>query len=414
MKVLLLNTFDNLGGAGRAAYRLHQGLQQIGVDSQVLVNKQATNDPSVLPPSTPLAMAIAQARARIDQAALQFYPQRTDAYFSPQWLPDKLVNRVRQLQPDVVNVHWTQAGFMQIETLTKFECPVVLTLHDMWPMTGGCHYSLDCERYLERCGACPQLGSDKEQDLSRRVWERKYRAWQRAENLTLVTLCQWMGNCAAKSPILSSFPQRQIANGLDLDVYKPIETTTAKSILGIEPGKLTLLFVALRVNGDRRKGFTYLIQALQQLAEMPDLNDRLEVLVLGQQDDTNLPTGRIAIRSLGSHQDDLSLRMIYSAADVFVAPSIADNLPNTVVEAFACGTPAVAFNAGGLPDIIDHQQNGYLAEEGNVTDLTTGIHWALQHSKDLGVKARQKAEAHFEFKQQAECYRQLFERITEM
>ena len=167
MRSLLLSTNDIEGGAARAAYRLHAGLQRIGVDSRMLVQYKSSDDQFVDGPESRIAQSTARARIAVDALPLKLYPQRQNTTMSLQWLPDRLTNQVNALKPDVINLHWINEAFVQIETLTKFNCPLVWTLHDMWPLTGGCHYNGECTRYVESCGTCPQLGSTKDWDLSR-------------------------------------------------------------------------------------------------------------------------------------------------------------------------------------------------------------------------------------------------------
>jgi len=376
----------------------------------MLVNKKFSADPTVIAPDSPLNLSLSQTRARLDQFPLRFYPQRDAEYFSPQWLPDRLAQTVRRLNPDVINVHWTQAGFMGIETLAQFHKPIAMTLHDLAPLTGGCHYSRGCEKYVSQCGACPQLGSSRERDLAYRNWRRKQMSWQNLD-LTLVALSAWLREQAGKSPLLSAYPCRLIPNGLDLETYAPIDKTEAKKILDLSPDLPVILFGA---SGAKRKGFHHLRAALALLTQTP-WRERAQLLIFGnqspsEQEDLGFPT-----RYLGFLQDDLSLRLAYASADVFAAPSEEDNLPNTVVESLACGTPVVAFRVGGAPDLIDPGQNGYLAEPFSAEDLARGIGELLTEGQDsprLSQQARQKAEACFSQDLQARRYLALFTELA--
>lgn len=408
IKVLILSAYDIWQGAAKAAYRLHQGLQRRpGVESWMLVNKKYSSDPAVIGPQSSLDLALSQSRARLDQFPLAFYTQKQTEYFSPQWLPETLARTVRRLNPDVVNVHWTQGGFMKIETLAQLRKPVAMTLHDLWPLTGGCHYSRGCDKYLSHCGACPQLGSSRERDLAYRNWRRKQKSWQNLD-LTLVPLSSWLREQVEKSPLLGGYPLRLIPNGIDLETYAPVDKAEAKKILGLSPERPVILFGA---SGAKRKGFHHLQAALARLGQTP-WRERAQLLIFGNQspgegEDLGFPT-----RHLGFLQDDLSLRLAYAGADVFVAPSEEDNLPNTVVEAFACGTPAVAFRIGGLPDLVDHGENGYLAAPFSAEDLAKGIGDVLTQSPRFGRQARQKAVACFSQDLQARRYGELFSELA--
>jgi hypothetical protein len=191
MKVVLLNSSDTEGGAARAAYRLHQGLQGIGVSSQMLVKNKKSGDPNVIMSQKGIANKFDKIISTISNSPLRLYPERNRAIFSPEWLPDSLAAKVEKIQPDIINLHWVCGGYMQVESVPKFNKPLVWTLHDMWPFTGGCHYSEECDRYTKSCGSCPQLHSSKESDLSRWVWQRKAKAWKNID-LTLVSPSAWL------------------------------------------------------------------------------------------------------------------------------------------------------------------------------------------------------------------------------
>jgi glycosyltransferase involved in cell wall biosynthesis len=412
MKVLLLSTYDIGQGAGRAAYRLYQGLRQAGIDAQILVHKKSADDSSVLSPTTPVEMAIAQTRARIDQFPLKFYPQREETYFSPQWLPDRLAKKIRDLNPDVINVHWTQAGFMQIESLAQFHKPIVWTLHDQWALTGGCHYTNGCDRYQRGCGQCPQLGSQTQKDLSHWIWQRKAKAWKNLD-LTVVALSHWLADCVRKSPLLQHYPLKIIPNGLDPKQYHPVDQAIAKDLLGLPSDKIIILFGAMQATSDRRKGFPILQEALTQLSQT-EWQDKLQILIFGASEPENAPDFGLPTQYLGQLHDHLSLRLVYSAADVFLAPSLEDNLPNTVLEALTCGTPCVAFNIGGMPDLIQHQKNGYLAEPFNVDDFVAGIIWFCIKSQNYSTLNRNtfyNLETNFSQKEQVKYYQSLLENL---
>ncbi len=226
MKILLINTSDIKGGAARAAYRLHQGLQGIGVTSQMLVQNKSSEDKAVAAPQTRLSDSIARMRVSVDALPLKLYSQR-QGYFSTQWLPDTVIPKVEQINPDIINLHWIREAFVQIETVAKFKQPVVWTLHDMWAFTGGCHYSWDCDRYTASCGTCPQLGSSKNWDLSRWVWQHKAKAWRNL-NLTIVTPSSWLAKCASSSSLFKDFRIEIIPNGLDTKKYRPINRQVAR------------------------------------------------------------------------------------------------------------------------------------------------------------------------------------------
>ncbi len=413
MKVLLLNTSDAEGGAARAAYRLHQGLEGIGVSSQMLVKNKNSGDLSVISVRQPLAKSFDKIISVLSNSPLRLYPERNSAIFSPQWLPDSLAAKVANIQPDIINLHWVCGGYMQVESVPKFDKPLVWTLHDMWPFTGGCHYSEECDRYTESCGSCPQLHSSKDWDLSRWVWRRKAKSWKNL-NLTLVSPSAWLAKCASSSSLLKDYRVEVIPNGINTQKYKPINREWAREILNLPQDKQIVLFGCASGTGDRWKGFNLLVSALQSLSKS-GWSDRIELLVFGSSEPSNPIELGFKAHYLGKFADDVSLAIVYAAADVFVAPSVYDNLPNTVMEAAACGIPSVGFKIGGMPDLIEHCSNGYLAKPYETEDLARGIAWVLENPdrhQQLCIRARQKVEQEFTLEIQARRYLSLFSELA--
>jgi glycosyltransferase involved in cell wall biosynthesis len=413
MNVLLLNTSDITGGAARAAYRLHQGLQSVGVSSQILVQEKFSDDRAVISPKTRLAQGTSRMRVAFDALPLKFYRQRDSTTFSPQWLPEQISSKVAQLNPDIINLHWLGEAFVQVETIAKFNRPLVWSLHDMWTFTGGCHYSHDCDRYTASCGECPQLASRSDRDLSRWVWQRKAKAWTNL-NLTVVALSSWLAKCASSSSLFKNLRVELIPNSLDTQKYRPINRHLARELLNLPQDKQLVLFGSLGATSDKRKGFHLLQPALEDLSQS-GWQDKLELVIFGASKPENAPNFGFKAHYLGTLSDDLALALVYSAADVFVLPSTQENLANTVMEAIACGTPCVTFNIGGMPDLIEHQKNGYLAQPYEIRDLAQGIAWVLEseerHQK-LSHRAREKTEQEFTMEIQARRYLSLFTEIV--
>jgi glycosyltransferase involved in cell wall biosynthesis len=416
MKVLLLNHSDINGGAARAAYRLHQGLQRMNAHCHMLVQTKHSDAQKVIgsPATSGIGKVIAGLKLTLDPLPLKFYSKRDRSLYSLQWLPDNLASKVAQLEPDVVNLHWINAGYLQIETLAKLNKPIVWTLHDMWAFTGGCHYNQDCQRYTVSCGACPQLGSKRDWDLSRWVWQRKAKTWKNL-NITVVTPSVWLAKCARESSLFGDRRVEVIPYGLDLDKYRPINKKVARDLLGLPQNKQLILFLSLGATSDKRKGFHLLQPALQELSQA-GWQEKLEIMVVGASRPEKPPELGFNSYYLGTLSDDLTLALAYSAANVFIAPSLQDNLPNTVLEAIACGTPCVAFNIGGMPDTIEHQHNGYLAQPYKIEDLARGIAWVLENEErhqKLSHRSREKADQEFALEIQARSYLSLFSEILE-
>ncbi|MFQ3615152.1 MAG: glycosyltransferase family 4 protein [Cyanobacteriota bacterium] len=410
MKILHLSTFDTIGGAARAAYRVHQGLHEIGADSWMLVQKSVSGDRTVLAPKTFLGQVAGRLRAEVDSLALRPYPRVNKAVFDIQRAPNPLQHRIQQINPDIINLHWVLNSYLPIEVLPRFQKPIVWTLMDMWPFTGGCHYTQECEHFQQSCGTCPQLGSSKFNDLSHRIWQRKAKAWSNL-NLTIVAPTQWLSDCARASSLFKDLRIEVIPFCLDTRIYKPIDRQAARAALNLPLDKKLILFGAISATQDRRKGFHLLQPALQQLAQT-ELRQQAEVVVFGSSKPESPVDLGFPAHYLGHLNDDVTLALAYSAADVFVAPSLQEAFGQTASEAMACGTPVVAFKGTGLADIVDHQHNGYLANPFEIEDLAQGIRWILGHTdseQSLRLAARQKAEQGFALELQARRYLDLYQ-----
>lgn len=414
MKILHLSTFDTAGGAARAAYRLHQGLRNIDVDSQMLVRAKSSKDKTVITPKTNLGKIAGRFRANLNGLPLRLYDHPYKNAFSPQWFPEKIASQVAAINPDIVNLHWVSNGYLQVESIPKFNKPLVWTLMDMWPFTGGCHYTENCDRYTNSCGACHQLNSSKERDLSRTVWERKAKAWKDI-NLTIVAPTTWMAKCASSSSLFKYFPIEVIPFCLDTETYKPIDKNIARKILNLPQDKQLVLFGAISATKDRRKGFHLLQSALQKLG-LSEWKEKIELVVFGSsKPDKPVDLGFNA-RYLGRLNDDITLALAYSAADVMIVPSIQEAFGQTASESIACGTPVVAFDDTGVADIVEHQKTGYLAKPYEIEDLARGIAWVLENKErhqKLCLQGREKAEKEYTLELQAKRYESIYNNILQ-
>jgi glycosyltransferase involved in cell wall biosynthesis len=316
---------------------------------------------------------------------------------------------VRRLGADLVHLHWVAGGFLNVGALPRLRLPMLWTLHDMWAFTGGCHYDAGCGRYRDRCGSCPTLGSRLGLDLSRWVWVRKRRAYRRLP-FAVVAPSRWLAAEAKRSTLLSDARIEVVPNGLDVDRFRPIARALARDVLGLPADRHLILFGAVGATSDPRKGFKYLQQALAAMSATWR-EARLTAVVFGASQPSVAPQFGMPSVYMGTLADDLSLALLYSAVDVFVAPSTQENLSNTVMEALACGTPCVAFDLGGMPDMIEHERNGWLARSLDASDLATGIRWVLENTSRhqlLSVRAREKTVQEFELRAVAHRYRSLY------
>jgi glycosyltransferase involved in cell wall biosynthesis len=377
----------------------------------MLVQFKSSDDGHVLldHPNTRAARAGAHIRAVAERLPLLVYHQHDRAEFSPHWMPDNVPARLRHDPADILHLHWVSTGYLSVESIGRLERPVVWTLHDMWPFTGGCHYSGECTAYRHNCGSCPELDSSSTWDLSRWVWQRKSTHWQKLD-LTVVCPTRWMAERARASSLFADRPVRVIPLGIDTTVYRPIDAVTARHVLGLPLDKKLVLFGALGGAENERKGRDLLEAALSQVASTAIARD-LQLVVFGSSSGTGETPLRAMTRHLGHLHDDVALALAYSAADVMIVPSREDNFPLTALEALACGTPVVGFDTTGLVDMVDHLRTGYLAHSFDVRDLLNGILWVLEDDarrRHLGRVARTKVEADFSIARVAEAYTKLY------
>jgi glycosyltransferase involved in cell wall biosynthesis len=412
MKVLYFNGSDIEGGASRAATRLLQGVHAQGTDARLYVQRKYGDDPLIDSPRSILGKALGFVRPTIEQHLFGITPGNVNGPFCTAFLPDRLAAQVAGMAPDIIHLHWV-ARMMRLETLQSFKVPIVWTMHDSWAFTGGCYLPGDCTRYRESCGACPVLGSVQENDLSRRIWMRKQKAWHDLD-LTIVAPSRWMAACARTSLLFRTSRIEVIPNGLDVNRFKPVARRAARDILSLPQDRKLILFGAKSATKDRNKGFHLLVQSMQELSSGSGRNDSIELLVFGSSEPDPPPVLGFETHYLGWQHDDTTLAALYAAADVFVLPSLQESLGYTAMEAMACGTPCVAFNQGGVPDVIDHQLNGYLAQPYDPADLARGIGWVLEDEdrrKRLSLHARHKVEQEFAVEKVAEQHTALYREL---
>ena len=418
MKIVHVSTEDITGGAARAAYRLHTGLRRLGHDSSMYVLNRRSKDPHVTAFDASMDWTSrVRRRFRREQIAHDFakYLQSRPVgfeLFSDDRSPCG-ATIVPQLPPcDVINLHWI-AGFVDYKGLfgvLPHRIPIVWRLADMNALTGGCHYDHDCGRFKNGCGACPQLGSSDAEDLSRRVWQRKQEAFSalRPNMLHVVALCRWMSALVKDSPLLSRFPVTLIPNGVDLEEFAPRDRRMSRNVLGIPQNAHVLMFVSDDLT-NRRKGFSLLIEALSAMTQYPDLF----LVSVG----TGQPpmTGCIPCLHLGHVNNDRWLSLIYSAADVFVIPSLQDNLPNTVLESMACGTPVIGFAVGGISDMIRDGRTGLLVPPQDVAGLRNAMVRLIRDSSarvSMSEESRRIAVDEYSRELQVQRYSELYKSLV--
>jgi glycosyltransferase involved in cell wall biosynthesis len=412
MKVLHLSTFDIGSGAARGSQWLHEALRRRDIDSTMMVASKASEDDSVrrLPGAMP--QLAAKLRMQFDRLPLRFYRRTEESFWSVGWLPCRFDRLIEDVNPDIIHLHWVGAGYLPISSLKSFSRPIVWTLRDMWSFTGGCHYTAGCERYREGCGACPQLRSAREEDLSRAIWRHKERHWKDLD-LWLVPISRWLGECAAASPLLGRYPIEIIPNGLDISTFNPTPKAQARAAWDLPLDRPIAVYGAINATRDPRKGFDELLGALRILGRDKRTKNML-LVVFGDLQHGDVPDCGIETRYVGYVDDNTRLSQLYAAADVAVMPSLQGAFGKTIIEAMACGTPVVAFNSGGPRDIVSHGVDGYLAKPFLPDDLAKGMLWCFERiaaGMDLGATARAKVLAKFDIEAVADQYEALYETV---
>lgn len=416
MKILHVNTNDIEGGAARAANRLHKGLLQKNIYSRMIVNNKKTDDFTVITLNTnKLERIKTKIRLFLDEKLKSIYFKRLKVTWSCNLFCNKsLVNFINKSNFDIVHFHWINASMLSIKDIKKINKPIVWTMHDMWPFTGGCHYSDNCVLYKEDCNKCKQLSNKKDTFLSGYILKEKYSSYKK-KSIVYVTPSEWLEKCSKESFLLKNSNIKVIPNGIDLKIFKKLDKNFCKKILNLDLYKKYILFGAMTSTSDKRKGYDLLKRALSFFKEKFYLKDKdIVLLVFGAnkpQNNENLP---FDINYLGQISDDITLNIIYNSADVFIAPSREDNLPNTIVEALSCGVPCVAFNVGGMIDLIEHKNNGYLAEPFNIEDLAEGINFVLEDENrwnNLSENALNKAQKDYNINDISDKYIDLYKKI---
>lgn len=413
LRVLHISTYDAMGGAARSTRRIHEGLLQVGVDSRMLVLHTSGQSQQIwqLQPSQHLFVRLRRRVLReIRQRQYQKYgATRRDPFqpFSDDRTDYSIDVRSFMPRPDVVNLYWV-AGFVdygQFFHRTPPNIPIIWRLSDMNPFTGGCHYAWDCEKWRAQCGACPELGSVQEEDLSRKIWERKWAVY-RKRRIHIVAPSHWIAEEVRESSLLSGQPVTVIPNGLDTAVFAPQDKRQARKFFDLPEEQSIILTGAANLK-DSRKGMKYLVEALRRLpGAVPAM-----LVTIGEDQEDDFRQVPLPYRNLGHITGDQTLATAYSTADFFIVPSIHENLPNTALEAMACGVPVIGFRTGGIPDIVRHGETGLLASQKDSVDLAAQISWLLDNPQAchvMGSKARKLVKSDYNLQKQAYCFKALY------
>ena len=375
MKVLIVNTSERTGGAAVAANRLMKALNNNGVKVKMLVRDKDTDALTVVPLSQSWRLRWHFLWERL-VVFCHLHFSRTHLFEIDIANTGSDITRLREFQDaDIIHLHWINQGMLSLGGIRKIlqsGKPVIWTMHDIWPATAICHLTLDCRAFTSECRNCRLLpGGGSSHDLAASVW-RKKQQMVADENIYYVACSRWLESEAKKSALLKGQKITSIPNPIDTHIYKKGNKQEARQRLGLPLDRKLILFASQRVTNEN-KGMGYLIEACRQLADIPQLG----LVILGGHAEEVVPQLPLEAWPLGYVNDEQRVVDAYNAADVFVLPSLSENLPNTIMEAMACGVPCVGFKVGGIPEEIDHRRNGYVAEYRQAEDLARGIRWIL-------------------------------------
>ena len=395
MRVLIVNTSERTGGAAVAANRLMKALNNNGVKAKMLVRDKETDALTVVGlPSSPLLRWHFLWERFVVFCRLRFSRKHLFEVGIANSGSD--ITKLREFQEaDIIHLHWINQGMLSlsdIRQILRSGKPVVWTMHDIWPATAICHVTLGCRHFTTQCRECRLLpGGGSKNDLSTAIWQKKQRLAE-AGNIYYVACSRWLASEAKKSALLKGQKVTSVPNPIDTHIYKKGNRQEARERLGLPQDRKLILFASQRVTNEN-KGMSYLIAACQQLQDIPNLG----VVILGGHAEEVVAQLPLEAYPLGYVNDEQRIVDVYNAADVFVLPSLSENLPNTIMEAMACGVPCVGFKVGGISEEIDHQKNGYVAAYRDADDLAKGIRWILTEAdyQALSVNAIHKVAQHY-------------------
>jgi glycosyltransferase involved in cell wall biosynthesis len=409
VKVAQLNYWDAYGGAARAAYRIHSAVREMDVSSRMLVAKVSSGDWNVLGPEGKVEKLGNLLRYRVGAYAQNLSKSENPIIHSPALMRSCWPTKLNSSDYDLVHFHWIGNGMLSIADVARFTKPIVWTLHDMWAFCGAEHLSDDM-RWIDGYYGYNRPKSESGLDINRWTWRRKLKHWKKP--MQIVAPSHWLANCAKESVIMRDWPVSVVPNPIDTRQWSPINQSVARQLLSLPADVPLLLFGAQGGTAERHKGYDLLMEAIALLRDHSTAKG-LELVIFGEAPPRQIPRIGFPVHYLGYLHDDISLRAMYSAATMLLIPSRKDNLPNTGVEALSCGTPLVAFDVCGLPDLVKHKTNGYLAKAMETQDLADGIIWAISSDVEIRKKARSFAQENFSFEVIAPKYLKIYEQVLD-
>ncbi|MBP6024300.1 glycosyltransferase [Ferruginibacter sp.] len=372
----------SMESAGRAALRLQKAFVAVNIESTIVSMQHSVQGAANVTYLGTRARLISKLEDKI-QGYLTRKINKLLGSFSYPVLGNNIARLEEVKNADIIYIHWALKGLLNlnsIEKIAQLNKPVIIFLHDMWAITGGCHHSFTCEKYkTEGCNSCPMFPAVKKNDLSAREFRKKLKIYSKYNNLHFVSPSRWLYNCAKESLLTKNKPVHYIPNILDSSLFKPTDKNVAKKFLNIDGNETVIAFGAISVNSPY-KGWKYLQKAME-LLKQEDALKNVSVLIFGSAYNKEIADAiPYKTKFMGYLLDEYSTALVYNAADVFIAPSLAEAFGYVVMEALSCGTPVVGFDVGGIPDMISHKENGYLAKYKDAADVSEGIKFCLQNN----------------------------------
>jgi len=389
MKILHISESDLDGGASRAAWRIHNALNESGHDSVMRVCRKLSDSNLVVGQVGPFQQIARDVSSKYAFLSTRLFGRHLKEMRSSGRSLLGVENYINKSDCDVVHLHWVSRGFLSIEGIARIKKPIVWTFHDMWPFCGGEHYAEDDANARWQIGYLKEHKSNGilNRDVDRRIWQRKLSAWRRP--IHVIGPSQWMADCVSVSSLMKDWPTYHVPNALDLSVFKPLKQSVCREAFNLPLNKKLILFGAL--GGGARKGFDLLQEAI-----LDHLGDTREFcfVVFGESEPKRSPLSGHDVRYVGRLSDDVSLAALYNTADIMVVPSRQEALGQTSTEAQACGVPVVAFDATGLRSTVSSRETGILCEPFDPKSLAMAISLLLRDDQlrvQMGKAARERA-----------------------
>jgi len=417
MKVLLVGKSTHIGGAAIASYRLMETLRESGLDVKMLVQDGGEDDADVFSTTRSMPKRWSNFTRFVMERLLFLRHEKNKEVrflFSMANTGERLIRNKLIKEADIIHLHWINAGFLSLASLKELldlGKPVVWTFHDMWAITGGCHYALSCERYKQSCGDCLYLKKPGKKDLSHRLWHKKSKVFM-GRDITVITPSKWLETCVRESTMFGQMDVFTIHNPLDQTQFKPMDREVACRNLGLDPSKRYILFGAASVKS-LYKGFSYFQEAVKLMCQDPEIVEGVEILLFGKTGEDFSKMFPVPFHNIAYVRSTQTMVELYNVAQLYVISSLQDNLPSTIIESMLCGTPVVGFRTGGIPDMISHLEDGYLAGHKDVTDLAEGMKWILSYDSypALSELVRKAAVSRFSRKRSAEMHVELYKKL---